>query len=77
VAAAEINMKILGEGTVKWETGRIPGEHHDDADAMLKELEELLGGDIEKKLKAARPTHVHTNDHGHVHLHDGHPHSHD
>lgn len=74
MALGEVNLEILADGTVKWKTGRIPGEHHDDADDMLRELADLLGGDIDRERQAARPGHVHTHGETHVHEHGDHSH---
>lgn len=70
MAAAEIKLKILEDGTVTWETGLIPAEHHDDSDDLLEELEEALGGQVIRKSTAARPRHVHHTDHEHTHEHN-------
>lgn len=66
---AEIELEILEDGTIKWSTGRIPDEHHDDADKLQKELEAALGGEVVRDKKFAKHPHVHV-DGGHVHHHD-------
>lgn len=65
---AEIEITILDDGTVKWSTGRIPAEHHDDADKLQLELEAALGGPVERTQKAAKGPHVHAHG-GHIHEH--------
>jgi hypothetical protein len=65
---AEINLEIGEDGTVTWKTGRIPDEHHDDADALQAELEKLLGGEVQRTQKAGK-AHVHTHADGTVHEH--------
>ncbi len=66
---AEIEIEILEDGTVKWSTGRIPDEHHDDADKLQQELEAALGGEVKRTQKVAKGPHVHTHG-GHVHTHE-------
>ncbi len=68
--AAEIEIEILADGTVKWKTGKIPDAHHNDADELQKELEAALGGPVERKAIAGKPRHVHTHTDGTVHTHD-------
>lgn len=60
---AEIRFEILEDGTVKWETGRIPDEHHADADAFQVDIEKELGGPVQRTQKAAKPRHTHHHDH--------------
>lgn len=69
MAQAEIRLEIMEDGTVKWETGRIPDEHHDDADALQQMLEAALGGDVQRTEKVAKGRHVHHHGDGHVHSH--------
>jgi hypothetical protein len=54
MAQAEIRLEILEDGTIKWETGRIPAEHHDDADLLQAELEKALGGEVQRTSKVAK-----------------------
>lgn len=74
MAQAEIRLEILEDGTIKWETGRIPEAHHDDADKLQLELEEALGGEVVRTQKVAKGPHVHHHGDGHEHTHSGHDH---
>lgn len=74
MARAEIELEILEDGTVKWKTGRIPDEHHVDADALQLDLETQLGGEVKRTSSAAKPVHTHHHDHIHIHGDDGHTH---
>jgi hypothetical protein len=74
MAKAEIQLEIMEDGTIKWETGRIPDEHHDDADELQLALEEALGGEVKRTQKVAKGPHVHNHDGTHEHTHGGHSH---
>jgi hypothetical protein len=65
--AAEINIEILEDGTVKWKTGKIPDAHHVDADLLQKDLEAGLGGEVKRTSTAAKPGRVHHHDDAHEH----------
>lgn len=69
MAQAEIQLEILEDGTIKWETGRIPAEHHDAADLFEAELAKMLGGQVIVDRKAAKAPHVHEHNHEHTHTH--------
>jgi hypothetical protein len=69
MAQAEIRLEILEDGTIKWETGRIPAEHHDDADTLQQELEKALGGEVKRTSKVAKDREVHHHHEGHTHTH--------
>jgi len=68
--AEMINVEILEDGTVRWDTGRIPGEHHNAADEFQAELEAALGGEVKRTQKVAKGPHVHTDQKGHTHEHN-------
>ena len=70
MAAAEISLEVLDDGTVKWRTGKIPAEHHTDADALQVDLEKTLGGEVQRQQNAAKPHQVHHHDHTHEHTHE-------
>lgn len=70
MAKAEIEIEILEDGTIKWKTGRIPDEHHSDAEELQKDLEQALGGEVTRKQTVAKPVHVHHHGHSHEHTHE-------
>jgi|3_EtaG_2_1085321.scaffolds.fasta_scaffold111843_3 hypothetical protein len=57
-----INIEILEDGTVKFETDKISDARHVAADQFLTEVEELLGGPVDIKQKK-KHHHVHTHNH--------------
>jgi len=57
-----INIEILEDGTVKFDTDKISDVNHVSADAFMEEVEKLLGGTVEVKSKR-RKGHVHTHTH--------------
>ncbi len=71
MAKAEILAEVLDDGTIRFETDRIPEEHHEDAEKFLEEVKELLGA--EPKIVAKRAGHVHQHEKGqHTHVHETH-----
>ncbi len=67
--AAEIQIEILEDGQVLWNTGKIPDAHHSTADELMADLEKTLGGPVTSVSRAAKPRHTHHHDHEHVHEH--------
>lgn len=45
MAEDTIKGKVLGDGTVRWETPDLHGVNHTSADAMLKGIRSSLGGE--------------------------------
>lgn len=72
----EIAWRIESDGTVTIETGDCSGENHLAADDLLKQLAEVLGGEV-KSAKRSR-TYLRTDLSGalRAHAHDGHVHTH-
>ncbi len=64
--AAMLAIEVLEDGTITIDTDKIPTELHVDADKMVKEIQELLGGPVTIKQKRAMPQHTHK-DHSHIH----------
>jgi hypothetical protein len=50
-----IEYTILPDGTIKWMTGKVSAANHSSADAFLREVGRLLGGEttIERRHSAA------------------------
>jgi hypothetical protein len=73
---SNIQYEILEDGTISIQTDDLAGPNHRSADELLKELGELLGGEI--TIKKRNKFHVHTDLSGSLHSHaaDGHTHSH-
>ncbi len=69
---ARIKIQIEEDGTVTRETvGAIDNkQHHDAAEKAAREIEELLGGGVEKrKVKGKEHLHEHTHSNGVTHSH--------
>lgn len=60
-----IELEILEDGTVSYQTSAISGINHASADDLLKELEEAIGGEVVRK----KLPHSHQHVHDHVHAH--------
>lgn len=72
-----IKGNVLGDGTIKTVTDTVSPENHQNAEAFMKYLAQLTGGEVHTE---ARGTHSHTQ-HSHgtgvMHSHGGgEPHSH-
>ena len=65
-----IEMEILADGTVKITTDPISGANHVGAEALVKEIGRLAGGDMTRARR-----HNHKHQHNHTHEHD-HQHEH-
>lgn len=63
----EIRFQILEDGTIKFKTDRVSKANHVSADELLREVEDLAGGERVTKKRKQRKIHVH--DHNHVHEH--------
>lgn len=62
-----IQITILLDGTIKFETGSLAGPNHTSADKFVRAVEELAGGEViaEHKHGAHRHTHTHDGEHKH------------
>ena len=61
--ADDIEIEILEDGQVKFTTSKISGANHASADQLLAELEEILGGHVERKKVKGHKQHVHKHIH--------------
>ena len=74
--AAEFEVEIREDGSLKVETGNMAGPHHGSADDFMAMLATLMGGAVDKKSKRKGLKHSHKH-HGHEHVHaDGTKHTH-
>lgn len=66
-----MNFEILEDGTITVKTSDISDGNHMSADALMKCLDELMGGkvDIKQNPDAQRKAHVHAHKHGLAHSH--------
>lgn len=70
-------IEILEDGTIKTTTDPISGANHQNAEAFLKEVGRLAGGETMRQRRSDRHGHSHSHgDHEHVHEGGGHEHSH-
>lgn len=71
-----IKFEILEDGTISLTTDQVSGPNHVSADQLLRELAELVGGEV--KISKRNKFHVHANLHDHnamkAHAADGHTH---
>ena len=63
----KISIEILADGTIKSETSKISGPNHQNAEAFMKYLAELTGGETKRTRRGH--THVHGEEHEHEHDH--------
>jgi len=66
-----MNFEILEDGTITVKTSDISDGNHMSADALMEELDKLMGGhvDIKQNPDAQKRAHVHAHKHGLVHNH--------
>ncbi len=69
-AVNEIRMKILADGTVSVNTDAFEEEVHQQAEELINETFELLGGERNVVEKKDKHGHTHTHHHGHTHSHN-------
>lgn len=69
-AVNEIRMKILSDGTVSINTDSFEEEVHEQADQLINETVQLLGGERKVIEKKEGHGHVHTHHNGHTHSHN-------
>lgn len=63
----DIAIEILEDGTIKVTTNPVSGPNHASAEAFLREMSKLAGGETTR----TRRSDAHTHQHGHIHSHDG------
>jgi hypothetical protein len=66
-----INFEILEDGTITVKTSDISDGNHMSADALMAEVDKLMGGPviIKDNPDAQRKAHVHAHKHGFAHRH--------
>lgn len=66
-----MNLQILEDGTITVKTSDISDGNHMSADALMVELDRLMGGhvDIKENTEELRKAHVHQHKHGVAHAH--------
>lgn len=71
-----IKGQILKDGTIKSTTDPVSPENHQSAEAFMKYLAELTGGQTTRKARGDAATVHHHHSAGHEHTHGGDTHSH-
>ena len=66
-----IEIEILEDGTIKITTDPISGPNHVNAEAFLREMARMAGGETTRTRRSDK-----THTHGHGHSHDDHTHQH-
>jgi len=65
----KLKIEILADGTIKSTSDEVSPENHSSAEAFLKFLASLTGGETSRKMRGDAPTHHH-HEHGqHTHTH--------
>jgi hypothetical protein len=66
-----MNLKILEDGTITVKTSEISDGNHMSADALMANLDSLMGGhvDIEPNTDEMQKAHAHAHKHGLAHAH--------
>ncbi len=71
-----IRIEVLKDGTIKSTTDAVSPENHQGAEAFLKMLASLTGGESKRAMRGDAPTHSHTHAAGQEHSHGDSSHSH-
>jgi hypothetical protein len=72
-----IKIEILADGTIKSTTDAVSPENHTNAEAFMKLLASLTGGESHRQARGDVPVHQHHHGAGVTHSHGGgQPHSH-
>lgn len=66
----EMTIRVLEDGTLRIETGDMGGVAHKQADDFLKEVQRLMGGQVEVTKSKDAHHHHHGHDQAHDHAHD-------
>jgi len=72
----QVKIEILADGTIKSTTDAVSPENHANAEAFLKMLAQLTGGESKRAARGDAPVHTHTHVAGQEHTHGGETHSH-
>jgi len=66
-----LQIEILPDGTIKTTTDKVSMPNHANAEAFLREMARLAGGQTERKHRHGHG-HYHSHEHQHEHQHGGH-----
>ena len=69
MAKDEMNIEILEDGQIKFDTGAFSAKYHESAEGFLKAIEEMAGGEMERTPKKDSKHHHHHHKHAHTHSH--------
>ncbi len=64
---AEMELTILGDGTITIKTGNMAGEHHASADEFIKLVQQLAGGTLDTQSTRQHQHHHHQHQQEHRH----------
>lgn len=62
-----IDYEILGDGTIKWKTGKVGSANHSSAEKFMADAAALAGGKVITQKQGKAHTHGHDHDHSHEH----------
>ena len=57
--ADKIIIEVLADGTIKTSTDKVSMPNHQNAEAFLRDIARVAGGEITKKTKAGHSVHAH------------------
>jgi len=66
--ADQIEIEILPDGTIKTSTDRVSMPNHATAEAFLRDMARLAGGQVKRERKQG-VVHTYAHHHGHEHHH--------
>jgi hypothetical protein len=64
-----LEITVLADGTIRTVTDPISNANHSSAEAFLKEMARLAGGETTRKRRHEHGSHSHTHTHGEEHDH--------
>jgi hypothetical protein len=63
-----VKITILEDGTIRTETSKVSGPNHQSAEAFLRDVSKLAGGEVTRTRKGGATAHAHTHE-GEFHEH--------
>lgn len=68
----QMTIEVLPDGTIKTETGKVSAANHSNAEAFIREIARLAGGQVRRAMRLG----VNLSSAFNAHTHDGHTHTH-
>ena len=67
----EIQIEFLADGTIKTTTPKVSGANHVNAEAFMKHLADLTGGEVTRTRVGEAHSHEHEHEQAHDHVTTG------